>query len=324
MSSGVALAAVAAVLVYGRDSLTPRLQALVLILSVGADLWLNARPFWRYVKPYGRDQVIDRIAATPPPFRVLNAVYPGSSLMAFDVPTVLGYHGNELRYYDELLDRNDDFKNIGFLPLWDLLAVRYVIVAPSQADSIPGFRRVLDTVPIFDGARVNVFERTTPAPYARVVPAAIKVDSVAIVPTLLHPRMDYSRLVLFTPDQPVSPEPLKQMELPPPSPSHAVVSAWQPGRMTVAVDPAPAHESYLLIAENWYPDWQATVDGRSARVLRGDHSLITVALPTGARAVELTFRSELYERGKLVTLASLALLLIAFLAAAVPRRSRHG
>lgn len=322
-SSGVALAVVAAVLVYGRESLTPRLQALVLILCVGTDLWLNARPFWSYVKPYGRDQVIDRIAATPPPFRVLNAVYPGSSLMAFDIPAVLGYHGNELRYYDELLDRNNDFKNLGFLPLWDLLAVRYVIVAPSQADSIPGYRRVLDTVPIFDGARVNVFERTTPAAYARVVPAAIKVDSVATVPTLLHPRMDFWRLVLFTPDQPVTPEPLKQLELPPPSPSHAAVTAWQPGRMTVALDPAPPHASYLLVAENWYPDWQATVDGRSAQVLRGDHSLITVALPAGARAVELTFRSTLYDRGKAITIACLALLLIAVLAAAVPRRARN-
>src|SRR5690242_5578395 len=55
-SSGVALAVVAAVLAYGRDGLTPRLQALVLILVVGTDLWLNARPFWSYLKPYGRDQ----------------------------------------------------------------------------------------------------------------------------------------------------------------------------------------------------------------------------------------------------------------------------
>jgi len=101
------------------------------------------------------------------------------------------------------------------------------------------------------------------------------------------------------------------------------VTAWQPGRMTVTLDPAPTHASYLLIAENWYPDWEATTDGQPARVLRGDYSLMTIAVPAGAKRVELTFRSKLYERGKAITLASLAVLLLAALATVVPRPARH-
>jgi len=328
VSSGLALAAAAALLGPLQGRLTARLSTLALALTVGTDLWLNAHPFWSYMKPYGRDPLIDRVAATPPPYRVLDlGAYPGSVLATFDVPQVLGYHGNELRYYDELLGGKNEWKNLGFLPLWDLLAVRYAI-APANArnvDSIPGFRRVMDTVPILNGdaGRARLFERLAPAPYARVVPAAIKVDSAAIIPTLLHPRMDYARLVLFTNDQPITPEPLKQMELPPPSPSRAAVTAWQPGRMTVTLDPAPTHASYLLIAENWYPDWEATTDGQPARVLRGDYSLMTIAVPAGAKRVELTFRSKLYERGKAITLASLAVLLLAALATVVPRPARH-
>jgi uncharacterized membrane protein YfhO len=95
--------------------------------------------------------------------------------------------------------------------------------------------------------------------------------------------------------------------------------------MTVTLDPAPPRPSYLLIAENWYPDWQASADGRPAQVLRGDYSLLTVALPAGARVVEVTFRSKLYELGRTLTIASLAALLIALLAAVVlPRRAPHG
>src|SRR6266516_1425408 len=90
-------------------------------------------------------------------------------------------------------------------------------------------------------------------------------------------------------------------------------------------DPRPPHASYLLVAENWYPDWQATVDGGPAQVLRGDYSLLTVALPAGAKVVDLTFRSKLYELGRTLTLASLAVLLIALLAAlTLPRRAPHG
>ena len=328
-SSGLALAAVAVVLGYGADRLTPRLQALALILIVGTDLWLNARPFWSYVKPYRHDALIERVAATPAPYRVidLGPAYPGSVLATFDVPQVLGYHGNELRYYDELLGGQGEWKNLGYLPLWDLLAVRYVI-APAEGrsvDSIPGFHRVLDTVPILNGdaGRARLFERLAPAPYARVVPGAVKTDSATVIPALIDTRMDFSRIVLFTNDQPVIPEPLKKM--PEPSPSRATPTGWQPGRMTVTLDPAPPQPSYLLIAENWYPDWEATVDGQPAQVLRGDYSLLTVALPAGAKVVELAFRSKLYELGRTLTMASLGGLLIALLAAVVlPRRARHG
>src|SRR3989475_2080260 len=105
--------------------------------------------------------------------------------MAFDIPQLLGYHGNELRYYDELLGGKNEWRNLGVLPLWDLLGVRYVI-APAGAravDSLPGFHRVLDSVASFEGTRVHLMERTTPPPYARVVPGAIKTDSATIIPT---------------------------------------------------------------------------------------------------------------------------------------------
>jgi len=93
--------------------------------------------------------------------------------------------------------------------------------------------------------------------------------------------------------------------------------------MTVTLDPAPPQPSYLLVAENWYPDWQVTVDGHAGQLLRGDYSLITVPLPAGARTVDLTFHSRLYEIGKAITLASLALLLIALVASLAGRRARH-
>ena len=318
-TSGLALAAVAAVLGPAQGRLTPRLSALALMLIVGTDLWLNARQFWMYTKPFGRDQLIDRMAATPLPYRVLNlpgagAAYPGSILMAFDIPELFGYHGNELRYYDELWDRENGWRNLGVLSLWDLWAVRYAILPPGgrSVDSIPGFRRVMDSVATFDGGRATLFERLTPAPYARVVAGAVKADSTTVVPTLVDPRMDFSRIVLFTNDQPVTPEPLKEM--PPPSPSHAAVTAWQPGRMTVTLDPTPPKPSYLLVAENWYPDWLVTVDGRRGQLLRGDYSLITVPVPAGTRTVDLTFRSRLYELGRTVTLTCLTLVLVALLA----------
>src|SRR5207247_9951735 len=44
---------------------------------------------------------------------------------------------------------------------------------------------------------------------------------------------------------------------------------------------------------------------------RGDYSLITVPLAAGTKTVELSFRSQLYNRGRALTLGSLGLLAIA-------------
>ena len=327
VSSGLALAATGAVLALSQGRLAPRTAALALCLVVSADLWLNARQFWSYTRPYTRDALIDRVAATPPPYRVLNLPrggYPGSTLMAFDIPDAFGYHGNELRYYDELWGVQNAYQHLGVLSLWDLWAVRYVIVpaAGRSIDSIPGFRRVLQSVPTFDGGQLNLFEREAPAPYARVVPGAVKADSAAIIPTLVDPRMDHARLVLFTSDQPVTPAPLKEM--PPPSPARATVTHWQPGQMSVALDPPPSAPAFLVVAENWYPDWRATVDGQPSAVLRGDYSLITVPVAAGAKTVELTFRSKAYEVGRAITLVSSVVLLIALLLYLAAIRLRHG
>jgi hypothetical protein len=326
LTSGVALAAVGlALLGVVHERLGARPLALALILVIGTDLWLNARHFWHYTSRYARDPVIEHIAATPPPYRVfdLGGSYPGSSLMAFDIPQVRGYHGNELRFYDDLLGGKNVWANVGHLKLWDLLAVRFAIAPPGalRGDSIDGYHAVMSAT-TSEGQRVQLFERNEAAPYARVVPAAIKVDSASAVPLLLDPRLDYSRLVVFTRNQPVTPAPVTT--LPEPSPSRASVTSWQPGSMTVRLDPPPPAPGYLLVSENWYPDWQATVDGRPADVVRGDESFITVALPAGARVVDLRFRSRPYQWGRAVTCASLGLLALAFLIPPLAARRRHG
>ena len=77
--------------------------------------------------------------------------------------------------------------------------------------------------------------------------------------------------------------------------------------MTIALDGRDARAGHLLVAENWYPDWHATVDGREATVRRADHTLLSVDVPAGAREVRLWFAAADYARGKEVSLVALVL-----------------
>jgi hypothetical protein len=335
LTSGLALALVAGVVWAAiRQRLRPAHCAVALALVVGADLWINARPFWTYTRDgtslYRPDPLVERIKAGPSPTRVLDLsdvmrqpAYPGNTLMALDVPQLLGEHGLQLRYFDDVMGGHGIWSNLGNVHLWDMFAVRWVI-APSAAqglDSIPGFTRVMRAVTTSSGAAADLYERRTPAPYAQVVPVALALDSASIVAAVADPRMAYDRVVLLDTREGVITPPLA--ELPPPSATRASIEHWEPGRMTIALDPAPTAASYLVVAENWYPDWRVTVDGNAGRLLRGNWTLLTVPLAAGTKRVELSFESGAFRLGELLTLLSLLVVLAAVAGPVVARRLRR-
>jgi uncharacterized membrane protein YfhO len=103
-------------------------------------------------------------------------------------------------------------------------------------------------------------------------------------------------------------------------PIRPTVSAWAPGEMRIGLSGTEPKPAYLLIGENWHPDWHATIDGKPVPVLRADGTLLSVVLPSGAREVTLRFASAAYARGKLVTLAAVLVTLGLLAAPWWPRR----
>ena len=321
---GLGLVAVLALgFLVGR--IRPPVFAALLVLLVGADLYWAGRGFWQWSRPeqemFRSDPIVERLRSTPKPYRLLDSgVYPGDLVMRHEVPLVMGYSGVELGAYDELLGGRNEWRHLGSINLWRLLAVRYVVLPEST--SLPGYHRVLGPVTTASDRAAYLYEADTVPPYARVVPAAVKGDTNEIIPTLIDPRLDYGRLVLF--DRTESVNPLPVIEMPPPSPARAIVTQWAPARIAITLDPAPPASSYVLIAENWYPDWHATVDGKPVPVLRGDHTFLTVPVPAGSTRVDLSFSSRDYARGRLVTWASLLLLAAWAGAGLASRRARRG
>ncbi len=284
--------------------------ALVLALAavVGLDLFINARRFFFYQPPasvlYADDELTQKLEATPAPFRVYDpaTVYPSNFLLGKEIAQALGYHGNELDTYDNLLGG----KNVwSYLPrsrrLWNLLAIQYVIL-PQQA-TIAGLHPVLGPVTTRLGDQGWLYEVDTLPPFARVVPAAVKLPDAQLIPTLLDPRLDPDRVLLLGQDAPGMPPRLDSM--PAPSASKATVTAWSPEAMTIRLEPAPDRDSWLLVSENWYPAWRATVDGKPATVARGDATFIAVAAPRGSREVALAYDRSEYHTGATITFASL-------------------
>lgn len=281
--------------------------ALALLVLTATDLWIVDRQFFtfspRAAQLFREDELVGYLRSQKAPFRVLDYqnTYPQSTLMAWRIPSVLGYHGNELRYYQELGDKAGGWRNIGSPSFLDLLAVGFVVLQEEQA--VPGFHRVLGPIASTFGGTAFLYQRDSTPAYARVVASAVRVPEAQVVPTVVDPRFPSDRVVLYPESASVEPAPLVQPL--PASGVSASVAEWRPGAMRIDLSGEAPGQTYLVLSENWYPDWKAEVDGRAAQVLRGDHSLLSVALPAGARQVSLRFASAAYARGKILSLLSL-------------------
>ena len=91
---------------------------------------------------------------------------------------------------------------------------------------------------------------------------------------------------------------------------------YAPGHIALTLSDAAPADSALVVSENFYPGWRAKIDGKPATVERADLTLMGIPLPAGARKVELDFSSDTYKEGKAITLAALALAILAALAGA--------
>jgi hypothetical protein len=338
LASGLALGLVG---VVSLAALTSRIKTpalcLGLVLIVSGDLWQNAREFWVFGDGHrtlhGSDEVTRYISETPRPFRVLNIsdAYPGSSLQSRDISQLLGHHGNEIHRFDELMGGKNEWRYVfssRLTMLLDLFAVQHVIVSPvlNLEETVPGFsdqyRLALSEQTTAGGAEVNVYSSIEVPSYGRLVPAAVRLGDEQAIGTILNPEFPPDQLLLLSPDSDV--ELAALTDLPPPLESDVTFESWEPGAMRMRLLPPPEQDAYLVVSENWYPDWRATVDGNDTPVYRGDVTLITVPVSAGAETVELRFESTDYRTGKVVTILSVVLCAVAMVTPRVVRRTKHG
>jgi uncharacterized membrane protein YfhO len=71
--------------------------------------------------------------------------------------------------------------------------------------------------------------------------------------------------------------------------------------------PAP---SVLVVSQNPYPGWKASVDGRPLSVFRANHVLTGVAIPEGDYSIEFVFDPASFKIGAVVSFVSVCVLAV--------------
>ena len=255
-----------------------------------------------YFKP---NQVTNFFTQQQGKFRVLNLTrdIPKVMLPLFGIEVVTGYHGNQLRWYDDLLG-GPQLRNLTNARFLNLIGTEYLLLPSNMAlpQGFLGEKPVTDEVS-FGSVKImkneNALDRVFLVNQYRVIS-----ERKQIVTEVLQGGYDLGQLVYLEEEPPFEIS----------SDSMLTDSVWIIEHQfdSILIGLNCTANRILVMTENYYDGWHVFVDGQPAKLLRADGSFRAVAIPAGARQVTMIFESERYATGKLITLSTSLYLLIIF------------
>jgi hypothetical protein len=293
------------------DRLRPPVLVLGLALVTVADLWVVGRRFFHTVPPprvwYQADDVVHAIRDRPEDGRVwvlpVGPQYRGTGnyLMSHGIHMAGGEHGNALLPWLEYVGAGEvvyaDWHNfLGENPNFRHAASIRWIVSMVRLEGAPQFAGARL---IHGGPSALVYEDPDALPRAYLVGSARLADPGGALAILGDPAFDpRQEVVLYDPPavQPAGGEVTGE----------ARITEYATGEVRVAV--TADRPSLLVLTDNYYPGWQARLNGEPAPVLRANHAMRAVALPAGSHEIVFRFRPRDFYIGFGIYVAGLLIL----------------
>ena len=178
-------------------------------------------------------------------------------------------------------------------PALDLMAVRHLLVPPGMS---PGARFAL----AYDGPDARVFRNDGAVPRAMLVARGRCAEDAEAIRLIRERRIDVRREVLLAPPCAVT-----AVAEPEARDGRVTIREHRPDVVVVdAVTDAPA---YLVLADTWFPGWEATVGDAPAPILRANHAFRAVRLERGTHVVRFEYRPRSVRLGLVTTIAGAVL-----------------
>jgi hypothetical protein len=164
---------------------------------------------------------------------------------------------------------------------------------------------------------VRVYENPTALPRAFYVPRVeVVADAAQLLERLATGRDDLRQVALVE-----EPPPSGYLGEPPgPGQAHVEFVTNDPEHLVLRVH-AP-RRGFLFLSDQYFPGWQATVDGAPIPIVRANYVFRLVAVPSGDSVVDFRYAPASVRAGALVT--GLTVLGVVGLLVAAPRSARHG
>jgi len=242
-------------------------------------------------------------------------IAPPNTLLPYEIATVTGKNQQFPKWYREFASLIEPQQNLSHVvfdeyrsPFFDLLNVRYVMTHDT-APPLAGY----DLLATAEG--VSLYLNREAMPRAFFAGDVIEVESApASLEAMLDAGFDPRITAVIETGHRASPA----INTRPPAPVFPTIIEDKRNRVVIETD--RADEGLLVLSDNYYPGWLASVDGLPTEVFRANHTMRGVKVPAGHHMVSFAFVPATFFVSMYVSLAGAVLILVALVLAAVKRR----
>lgn len=295
-----------------------------LVLLVAADAVRIDRAFvetldfhqWAAADPNVR-AILEREGEGGAPYRLLSYVGRGQDVKPaiHGIELAAGHHPNDLSRYRELIGmvgsgypQNFQSPNVS-----RLLNVEYILwpdIELGSLDQGPG--SVVSRTQIAGGRPYHTLYDVEGLPRARLVADAVVKSDTEAVEYIMSPGHDPSREAVLVAEPPVELDG---------GPVEGSVRWIERAVDHMTFEVTSDRPALLIVADNWFPAWRASIEGEDVEVLRAYHTLRAVPVPAGTSTVEMWYESDLLQRSRWLSIVVLLALAGAGAWSLVRRRS---
>ncbi len=210
----------------------------------------------------------------------------------YGIEMVVGYHGNQLRWYDQLL--GGPAKTNQLNPhLLNLVGAEYILF-PKEQNFPDGYFGEKPLTPVADFGSIKILKNDNALPRVFLLDDfKVVADRADIYPEILAGTVDHRNLVYL------EEEPTLTLADDPLGSDSAWVADYQIESVAVGVN--CDDNKILVLADNYYDAWHVSVDDQPAKLLRSYGMFRAVEIPAGSKDVKFWYESQRYKTGRLIT-----------------------
>ena len=298
--SGVCLS----IYLYLKDKLKKGYFLFLVGILLFLDLWRWDAKFiqnFDYHSYFQKDQIVDYLKKDKEPYRtmVLEGTYPSSNYLAlYGIEEVKGYHGNELKRYDEFTEKDylesartqaeAGERYLRFLmgPKLDLLNVKYLLFRGIFPDT-SRYRLV------YSAEGKNLYLNPRYLPRARMVyKYEVIKNKEMVLKRLNDPDFNYRETIILEEDLGI--DTCRDVSLCVSAPARIIENKIN----SLTIEAKTDIPGFLVLAENNYPSWKAIVDGKETKIYTADYIFRAIPLDKGVHKIKLVYDSKSYKIGK--------------------------
>jgi hypothetical protein len=208
-------------------------------------------------------------------------------------PSIGGYSGAKLSYYQDMIDAVLTKDGTINMPVLDMLNVKYVTY--NQPLPFPNMQQV------YSQNNGVVMENTD------VLPKAFFVDSVALASTP-QAAVDKLNSASFNPGEWAIVESDQKPTAQADSTAYVQVTSYQANEIVLQSERSTP--GFMVLSEIWYPaGWEATIDGKPTKIYKTNFVLRGMEVPAGQHQIALRFEPDSVYWGHLFSWIGHAMLL---------------